>query len=177
MLGSHAHCRAIRYELHYWPFVADRGNFLKFQVLIRGDASYYVLIRIVALWYGKVRIDKFQVTRYENGSDTITYVLIRLSRSSLRFELDLIMIRVPDLGRSCTFVSRTAALCCNRIRLWSRCLSRSGSKMITVRVTVGLGQINRLTIDFIFFTIYKVNNSTHNHWKWRKLGLMTTWHL
>ena len=47
MLGSH--CRAIRYECHDWPFVADRETSLKCQVWIRGDASRYVLVRFDAL--------------------------------------------------------------------------------------------------------------------------------
>ena len=61
MLGSH--CRAIRYERHVWPFVADRGISLKFQVWIRGDASRYVLIRFVALGCDMVTICQFHVSR------------------------------------------------------------------------------------------------------------------
>ncbi|KAG1664823.1 Aquaporin-10 [Nymphon striatum] len=57
MRGSH--CRAIRYERYErydWPFVADRGISLKFQVWIRGDASRYVLIRFVALGCDLIRL-------------------------------------------------------------------------------------------------------------------------
>ena len=45
----HSHCRAICYDRHDWPFVADRGISLAFQVWLRCDGSQYVLIRFVPL--------------------------------------------------------------------------------------------------------------------------------
>ena len=57
------HCRAIRYERHDWPFVADRGISLKFQVWIRGDEIRYVLIRFVARGCDLFTICQFQGSR------------------------------------------------------------------------------------------------------------------
>ena len=59
MLGSH--CRAIRYERHDWPIVADRGTFVKFHVWIRCATSRYVPIRFVAIGCDLVTMCHVQV--------------------------------------------------------------------------------------------------------------------
>jgi hypothetical protein len=94
MLGSH--CRAIRYERHNWPFVADRGTSLTFKVWIPGDASRYVLIRFAALWWDMVTIGQLQVTwtvtiwspvpiRSHNWVSIITIWDDRLRANTLRY--------------------------------------------------------------------------------------------
>ena len=79
-------------------------------------------------------------------SDTITYVPIGLSWSRPWLGLDH-----HDLGRSatCRYVtirsSRTDALCCDWIRLWTRCLSRSRSRVITIWATIGPRRVKCIT--------------------------------
>ena len=111
-------CRAIRYEHHDWPLMADRGICLKFQARIRSHGIRYVLIRFSVLVCDSITIYQFQNTRsgllfrhdHINGSIPSTMV----SRSDA-----IITIEASDSVRSCTgiYTFRTDALCCDRIRL------------------------------------------------------------
>jgi hypothetical protein len=122
MLGSH--CRAIRYERHDLPFVADRGTSLKCPVWIRYDASPYVLVRFGALGCDMVTIGQFQVTR----SVTI-WCPVQIRSYTIWNEL----ARADTSGYLPIRSSRTDAFCCDRIRFWPRWVSR----VMTIRATIG----------------------------------------
>ena len=91
MLGSH--CRAIRYECNDWPFVAGRGIFSEISGL---DTRWCESIRSDTICCARMRANhdlSISGVTISHGlisrSDTITYVPIRLLRSSLRLGLNL----------------------------------------------------------------------------------------
>ena len=116
----------------------------------------YEVMRVDTFWYDLLRSDAI-CSRFVN------FRCHDLSRSDLPFRYDhirsdrivsiestigsrsdtIITIGFPELGRSgtCRYVpirsSRTDALRYDRIRLWSRCLSRSWSRVITIWATTG----------------------------------------
>ena len=142
-------------------------NFRLWYVVMRVDTFWYDSLRLGAIWsrwwhglprpvlsfrYDYIRSDKIVPIESTMGCQSHT----------------IITIGVPDFGRCGTRIyiyvlmlsSRTDTLCCDRIRLWSRCLSwlsrfelRLDSKGIYTA---------RLTVSFDIF--YKVNISTHNSW-------------
>ena len=88
-----------------------------------------------------IAVGQFLVTRSDLS---FSYENIRLGRivlinSTMGCQSDtFITIEVPDWGRCGTRIyvlmrsSRTDAICCDRILLWSRDLSRSRSRIITI---------------------------------------------
>ena len=166
MLGSH--CRAIRYERHDWPFVADRGIFVSFSEMSRLDTSWCESIRSGTIWCAWMRYSHDWSISGDtichdlvSRSDTIRYVPIGLSRLSPRLGPDLTrssrsgspiwddLVRADTFGYVPIRSSRTDALCCDRIRLWSRCLSRLGSRVITISATIGPRRVYLQTMDFV----------------------------
>ncbi len=195
MLGSH--CRAIRYERHDWPFVADRGTSLKCQVWMRRWCESIRSDTICCAWmrYGHDWSISGDTICHDlvSRSNTITYVPIGLSRSSPRLGLDLTrssrsgspiwddLVRADTFGYVPIRSTRTDALCCDRIRLWSRCPSRSRSRGITIWATIGPRRVY-IQPDWPWTSLFlellhRVNTTTDNHWWWQELRMMTTWHL
>ena len=116
----------------------------------------YEVMRVDTFWYNLLRWDAIQ-------SRFVNFRCHDQSRSDLPFRYDyirsdrivaiestigsgsdtIITIGFPELGRSdtCRYVpirsSRTDALCYDCIRFWSRCFSRSWSRVITIWATTG----------------------------------------
>ena len=107
----HFHCRAIHYDCHDCPFVADHGISLKFWVLIQRDAGRYVLIRFIALGYDMITIAQFLMTR---SGTSFRYDQIRLDRIVLIGPTmgsrpdTIIVIEVHDLGRCDAYIPSDA---------------------------------------------------------------------
>ena len=153
--GRRAHCwqmprshyRAIRYKRHDCPFVADRTISLKFKVLIRSEADRYILIRFGALGCDMITIAQFLMTRsglyFRYMYDHIRLDRIVPIKATIGIKpVTISTIEVPDSGRCGTRIyvlmrsSRTDTLNCDRIGLWSRCLSRSPSRIPTISARV-----------------------------------------
>lgn len=130
-------CRAICYEHYDWQIVIDRENSKNLRVKVRVDASRYVLLRFLDIWYITVTKDIFKVMRFLRSYcrlDTRKYVYIRLSRFSIRsWSHPNITTLVLDLERLCTCIyvrirsirsSRTDMLYCVWIWWWLRSLLR-----------------------------------------------------
>ena len=114
MLGSH--CRAIRYERHDWLFVAGRGIFSEISGL---DTRWCESIRSNTICCARMRSTRFVNFRCHDQS-----------RSDLPFRYAQITCEYVQIRSS-----RTDALRYDSIRLWSRCFSRSWSRVITIRAT------------------------------------------
>ena len=149
-------------------------------------------MRIDTFWYDLLRFVNFRCHDQARSDLPLRYDHIRSDRIvAIEFTIGsgsdtIITIGLPELGWSdtCRYVpirsSRTDALRYDSIRLWSRCFSRSWSRLITIWATTGPRRVyicsrtdHRLHCFLNFYSI----NTYPQPLMMAGVRMMTTWYL